>query len=220
NVFHHWKIDSLPYSADEVSEILINSNPDLKRMDEMIEMNQLEISMNNKELIPDLMLQASVMRMPRGMLLTTKTPIHMFDGSGETEYMYSLMASITLPFAPWSSGKYSAKEEELNAAISGLSSEKNNMKQRMIAEVKGLIKKLKNAERKVSLLNEEIIPLYRSALKSQLTEFQTAKISINDLISTMRMLLMKEEEMAEAEMEHQMILAELESIAGQRLTIN
>jgi outer membrane protein TolC len=215
-VFHSWQIDSLKYTAEELAEMLIYSNPDLQRMNSMIEMNRLEITANNKELIPDLMIQGMVMRMPRGMFLTTKTPMEMIDGMGETEYMYGLMASITLPFAPWTAGKYSAKEDELNTSISGLSSEKYNMQRKMISELKVMIEKLESAGMKVKLYSDEVIPLYKQTLDAQLIEFQNSRISINDLINTMQMLLMKEEEMAESKMQHQMLLAEIEAMVGRK----
>jgi len=38
----------------------------------MIEMNKAMITANNSELVPDLMLEGMIMRMPRGMILTSK----------------------------------------------------------------------------------------------------------------------------------------------------
>jgi outer membrane protein TolC len=212
-VLHALQTDSLKYSSEELIEMLINSNPELQKMTVMIEMNQLEITANNKELIPDLMLQGMIMRMPQGMFVTTKTPMEMI-GMGETEYMYGLMASITLPFAPWSAGKYFAKEEELESSISGLSSEKYDMQRRMISELKVMIKKLESVRMQIALYSDEVIPIYKQALDAQLVEFQNLRISINDLIGTMQMLLMKEEELAEFKMQHQMLLAEIEAIVG------
>jgi outer membrane protein TolC len=184
----------------------------------MIKMNKLEINVNDRELIPDLMLRGMVMRMPRGMFVTTKTPVHMLDGMGKTEYMYAVMASINLPFAPWSAGKYSAREEELNSTISGLSSEKYNMQRRMLSELKGMIKELKSAENQINLYSKQVIPLYKETLEAQMSEFSNARISINDLINTMQMLVMKEEEEAEFKMNYQMIFSEIENMVGKRLT--
>ena len=47
------------------------SNPSLKKMGSMIEMNKAMIDANSRELIPDLMVQGMLMRM-RGMILTSK----------------------------------------------------------------------------------------------------------------------------------------------------
>jgi outer membrane protein TolC len=213
-VQHNWKPDSLAYRQAELEEMINNQNPDLKRMEHMIEMNKLEITANNKELIPDIMVQGMIMRMPRGMILTSQSTMDDFGMGNKTEYMYSIMASVTLPFMPWSSGKFKNKEAELNASISGLSTERDYMKQTMNSGLKTYIEKLKSADRQIKLYNEEVIPLYRQALEVQVSEFQNSRISINDVINTMQMLVMKEEDAAEFMMQHQMYIAEIEMMAG------
>ena len=216
-VQHSWQIDTTAFDENELEKELIEVNPSLAKMERMVEMNQLEIEANNKELIPDLMLGGMIMRMPRGMLLTTKTPVHMLDGSGEVEIMYGLMASITLPFAPWSSGKYSAKEEELMTNITGIRSEKENMQREMIAELKAMINQLHNSRKTIHLYSEAVIPLYKKTVEAQLTEFQNNRLTLNSLLETVQMLLMKEEALSEAQAEHQMILAEIEKFVGKKL---
>ncbi|HSP87954.1 MAG TPA: TolC family protein [Ignavibacteriaceae bacterium] len=213
-VQHNWEIDTSAININKLKIDLIVTNPSLEKMERMIEMNQLEIEANNKELIPDLMVGGMIMRMPQGMFLTTKTSVHSLDGNGEVEIMYGLMASITLPFAPWSSGKYSAKEEELLTGISSFRSEKENMQREMIAELKSMVNELENARKEIKLYSEQVIPLYKKTIEAQLVEFQNNKININSLLETLRMLLMKEEELAEAQTKHQMVLAEIESLTG------
>jgi len=56
-------------SQSKLEELLGYSNPSLKKMDRMIEMKNAMIEANNRELIPDLMVQEMFMRMPRGMIL-------------------------------------------------------------------------------------------------------------------------------------------------------
>ena len=213
-VQHSWQIDTTTLDMNSFESELIETNPSLVKMKEMIEMNQLEIEANNKELIPDLMVGGMLMRMPRGMFVTTKTDPMMINGNGETEIMYGLMASVTLPFAPWSSGKYSAKEEELLTTITGIRYEKENMQQELIAELKAKFKLLQNSLNEVRLYSQEVIPLYKKAVEVQLTEFQNNRVTINSLIETIQMLLMKEEALSEAEAEYQKIQAEIESITG------
>jgi cobalt-zinc-cadmium efflux system outer membrane protein len=213
-VQHNWQIDTTAPDLGNLETELIAENPSLIKMKEMIEMNQLEIEANNKELIPDLMIGGMLMRMPRGMLVTTKTDPMMISGNGKTEIMYGLMASVTLPFAPWSSGKYSAKEEELLTTITGIRYEKENMQQELIAELKAKLKLLQNSLNEVRLYSQEVIPLYKKVVEVQLTEFQNNRATINSLIETIQMLLMKEEALSEAEAEYQKIQAEIESITG------
>jgi len=216
-VDHQLMIDTSAFIPEELEKDLLELNPSLAKMERMIEMNQLEIESVNRELIPDLMLSGMLMRMPRGMFLTTKTDPMMITGNGETEIMYGLMASITLPFAPWSSGKYSAKEEELLNSISGIRSEKENMQREMTAELNVLINELQSAREEIKLLSGEVIPLYRKTIEAQVIEFQNNRLSISSLLETIRMLLMKEEESAEVEAKHQMLLAEIEALVGSKI---
>jgi outer membrane protein, heavy metal efflux system len=215
-VKHEWKIDTLTQSRKELEDILLNNNPSIKKMGSMIRMNELEVYANNKELIPDIMVQGMVMRMPRGMILTTKSDPMMMDGLGQTEYMYSLMASVTLPFMPWSSGRISSKEEELQADISGLSMEKKNMQGEMIAQLNGALTKLESQREQARLYENEVLPLYRHAFEAQLGEYRNNRLSINSLLETMRTILNKEEALAEVKMNYEMTLADIYMMAGIR----
>ena len=162
--------DSHKYSQSQLEEILINTNPSLQKMNNMIEMNKAMITANNSELVPDLMLEGMIMRMPRGMILTSKTDLSMLAHEPqETEYMYSLMASITLPFVPWSSGKYEAKEEELLAGIKGIEYERTDMQREMFANMKAALVRLSTANELIDLYATEIIPNYQQAATSQVS---------------------------------------------------
>jgi outer membrane protein, heavy metal efflux system len=213
-VQHKWEPDTLSINSGSYEEQLFSSNPTLLRMDRMEEMSRLEITANRKELYPDLMLQGMLMRMPRGMLLTTKSPVHMLDGMGETEYMFSVMASVTLPFVPWSSGKIKNKEEELLASIDGIGAERRNMELMLESQLYSLVNSVESSRREMRLLETEVIPLYKQAVESQLSEFRNNRNSIVNIIQTLNMLLMKEEELAEAVTRNQKTLAEIETISA------
>jgi len=215
-VKHGLNIDTLSQSSIELEYSLLDNNPSLKKMGSMIKMSELEIYANNKELIPDIMVQGMVMRMPRGMILTTKSDPMMMNGLGETEYMYSIMASITLPFMPWSSGRITSKEQELEADISGLSLERKSMLGDMLAELNASLKKLESKKEQVRLYENEVLPLYRQTFEAQLGEYRNSRLNINSLIETMRTILNKEEALAEVKMEYEMTLADIYMMAGIR----
>ena len=213
-VLHNWEADTAALNIEEYRESLIQNNPSLKKMDNMIRMNELEMQANSKEGIPDLMLQGSVMRMPQGMFLTTGADMSMLTGMAETDYSYSLMASITLPFMPWSSGKYNHKNEELEAGIRGIEYEKVSMYREMSAGLESAAKKLESAQDKIKLLKNEVIPLYKQALSSRISEYQNKLSGLTPVIDNIRMYLMKEEELGEAMSDYQMLLAEINEMTG------
>jgi outer membrane protein TolC len=209
--------DTLLITQAELEEKLAAVNPSLRQMSNMVEMNKAMITANQKDKIPDLMLQAMVMRQPQGMILTSKTDLSMLTMGMEepkTEYMYSLMASITLPFAPWSKGKYQAKEEELYAGIRGIEYEKNDMQRDMTAQLKASVTKYKTAEDLLKLYSGNVIPLYEQAAQAQLTAYQSNQTNVATIIDTYRMLLMQQMNYYMAQADSQMSLAEIEMMVG------
>lgn len=193
--------------------ITLDNNPLINKMDEMIEMKKLSIIANEKELIPDLMLKGMIMRMPQGMILTEKSNIHT-SMNGKTEWMYGIMASITLPFAPWSSNNIKYKSEELENSIIGLREEKEEMKRRMTAEVSEMLLMEKNKRKEILLYENDVIPLYEQALETMINDFSINKITVSTLLEFINMVLMKKEMLAELRAEHQMVVAEIEAMTG------
>ena len=211
-VLTEFKVDTLALNQEQLEELLAESNPSLARMSSMIEMNKAMITASNKELIPDLMVQGMLMRMPKGMILTSQSDLHMLDP--KTEIMYSLMFSVTLPFAPWSIGKINNKEEELTAGISSIELEKNDMQREMTAQLKAVLVKYKTSKELTNLYNKKVIPLYTSATESQTSAYQNGKTGITTIIDSYRMLLMQKMNYFMAKADVQMSLAEIEMMVG------
>jgi outer membrane protein TolC len=210
-----FKVDSLELNQAQLETILSDSNPSLNKMNNMIEMNRAMITANNKELIPDLMVQGMLMRMPRGMVLTSKSDLHMLDP--KTEIMYSLMFSINLPFAPWSVGRINSKEEELAAGINSIEQEKNDMQREMIAKLKEALVKYNTSKELEELYDKKVIPLYTNSTESQTAAYQNGKTNITTVIDSYRMLLMQKMNYYMAKADIQMSLAEVEMMVGANL---
>ncbi len=207
--------DILSSSQSKLEELLGYSNPSLIKMSNMIEMNKAMIDANNRELIPDLMVQGMFMRMPRGMILTSKSDLSMLDP--KTETMYSLMFSINLPFAPWSINKYKAKDEELNAGISSIEYEKSDMQREMTSQLKAALVKYNTAVDLTKLYNDKVIPLYSKAAESQVSAYQNNRTGVTTVIDSYRMLLMQQMNYYMAKADIQMSLAEIEMMVGKRM---
>ena len=206
-----------PYnsSREELEQNLADNNPELKRMNSMIEMNKSEIIANDKEKIPDLMLQGMLMRMPKGMPLTSKTAPDMIDGNGKTEFMYGLMASFTLPFMPWSVDKYNYKTQELQTSNLSIESERNDMQREMNSQLKSSYVKMQTSNDLIKLYSENVIPLYEKARTSQVSQYQSNQTNINTVIDTGRMLLMQTMNYYMAQVDYLMAIAEIEMMTGE-----
>jgi outer membrane protein TolC len=205
----------LSFTQKELENLLVKSNPSLKKMESMISMNEAMIEANNRELIPDLMVQGMFMRMPRGMILTSKSNLAMLDP--KTETMYSLMFSINLPFAPWSIKKYTAKEEWLSAGIRSIEYEKQEMLREMTSKMKEALTKYTTAVNLVILYDEKVIPMYIKATESQTAAYQNNRTSVTTVLDSYRMLLMQRMNYYMAKADSQMSLAEIEMMVGTTL---
>ena len=207
--------DSLELTQTQLEELLANLNPSLSKMNSMIEMNKAMIDANNRELIPDLMVQGMFMRMPRGMILTSKSDLAMLDP--KTETMYSLMFSINLPFAPWSINKYKAKEKELYAGINSIEFEKSDMQREMTSQLKAALVKYNTAVDLTKLYNEKVIPLYSKAAESQVSAYQNNRTGVTTVIDSYRMLLMQQMNFYMSQADTQMSLTEIEMMVGKKM---
>ncbi|KUO58555.1 hypothetical protein APF79_07025 [bacterium BRH_c32] len=207
-----FSVETLNSGQSKLEEVLGYSNPNLKKMGNMIEMNKAMIDANNRELIPDLMVQGMFMRMPQGMILTSKSDLSMLNP--KTETMYSLMFSINLPFAPWSINKYKAKEQELYAGISSIEYEKNDMQREMTSQLKAALVKYNTALDLTKLYNEKVIPLYTKAAESQVSAYQNNRTGVTTVIDSYRMLLMQQMNYYMSKADTQMSLAEIEMMVG------
>jgi outer membrane protein TolC len=210
--------DSLRISQSVLEEILVEENPSLKKMNSMIDMSRAMIIANNRELIPDLMVQGMLMRMPRGMILTSGSEMGIAEP--KTEIMYSLMFSINLPFAPWSVNKYKAKENEIAAGISSIEYEKEDMRREMITGLNKSILKYNTAMDLIKLYSKKVIPINEKAIEAQTSAFQNNRTGVTTIIDSYRMLLMQQMNYYMAQADSRMALAEIEMMVGTNLTAN
>ena len=219
------------FSETKLRERLLTlaaSNPTLRRMASMIAMTEAERLSAEKEATPDVMLQGMIMRMPQGMTLTANSPL--FTGALESpfeyiirapnappDFMYSLMAQITLPFAPWSSAKYTAKTQELNALKQAQALERENMTLMLSAQIEEQLQKMQTATETAEILETTVIPLYERTFDAQLSGLQSGQTSISGLLDTERMLLMKRDDVLMAREQYHLALAQLEFLLGEPL---
>lgn len=184
-----------------IGGLLTEENPRLRQMNAMIAMNKAEAEANEKERIPDLMVEAMLMRMPQGMQLTTKTNPEMITGMGMTEYMYTLGASITLPFLPWTRKGIDAKSEELLSATRRLELEQKDMQLEMAAQIKNALHKSRSLQQNAAIYREQVLPLLEASERATVLVYQSGNSGIGKVLETRKMLLMEK-------MNYVMILAD------------
>jgi outer membrane protein TolC len=187
----------------------------------MTEMNEAMMVSAQRDLIPDLMVQAMVMRMPNGMILTSGSrSVEAIQHSAmgmpmqKTEWMYSIMASITLPFVPWASERSTGKADEMRTANLGIAAERDAMRREMTA---ALYSALTAYAAKDSLAREyqaSILPLARQSAEAQTIAYQNGKVPVTAVLDARRMELMREDEFFMVIMDREMALVQVEMMIG------
>jgi len=211
-------------SEFQLTERVKQANPSLIAMDRMKEMNEAEITAANREIFPDVMLQAMVMRMPNGMILTggpRSTEMIQQSVAGmamqKTDWMYSIMASITLPFAPWSSERSTAKADEMHVTNLSIDAEKNAMQREMIASLRSALNRYATADSLARQYQNEILPLTHQSAEAQTVAYQTGQVPITTVLDSRRMEFMKQDDYLMVLMDRQMALVEIEMMVGEPL---
>ncbi len=209
---------SLPYAElnDSVlSSLIPENNPALQQMDEMVKMNEAEADMNSRELIPDLMLEAMIMRMPKGMIVTTSASLHSLPSASGAEYMFTLRASLTLPFLPWAKGKITAKNESLQNTIAGLQTEKQSMYLTMMSDLRRAVLAYQQNRSNAEQYKKNVLPALEKSLEVQMAGLKNGSVSLSQILNTLSMVVMEKMNYYMYVTEAWMSLSEIELMTGQ-----
>jgi outer membrane protein TolC len=185
--------------ADEgLMGILRDLNPELQSLDAMVRREQASVGLARRNRYPDFMVGAGLMVLPG-----------MEGGSDETEA--ALMAGITLPI--WQ-GKYSAEIREAEAMQEAAVAQRDNMENGLKAELKMAIFKTKDAERRIKLFSESLVPKAEQACEVARQEFSAGKADFMTLIDAQRTLLEFKRMHERAVTDREIALAEIGSCIG------
>ena len=135
----------------------------------------------------------------------------------KTDWMYSIMASITLPFAPWSAARSTAKADEMRSTNLGIDAERDAMQREMIALLRSALTKYSTNDSLVRQYVEDILPLTKRSAEAQTIAYQNGQVPITTVLDARRMELMKQDDYFMVLMERQMAQVEIEMMVGEPL---
>jgi outer membrane protein TolC len=210
----------LARGARQARETIAETNPTLRRMKAMEQMAEAEGKAADATRAPDVMLQGMLMRMPQGMILTSGSPeLENLGGTpmpeSRVEWMYSLMASVTLPFAPWSAAGIEAKQAEAIAKQRAQAYEREAMNRETLGMIAETEQELAQTLQIAAEYERVVIPAYKQALEGLALSFQTNQSPIADLLRAAQMLAMKEDELAMFREEQMKLSARLRALIGE-----
>jgi len=163
----------------------------------MIDESKTMLSMARQEYLPDFKFGIERMTEPMGP----------FTG-------WSVSAGVTLPFAPWTLGKASARIDEADAAIIKSNASYTATRNMVASNIKDLYYKASGAKQQLDVYNSEILPQAKQSVQASLTAYQTGTTDFLMLIDAYRTLVNLSKEYFMTRMQFEQTVAALEREVG------
>ena len=190
---------------DKILAWLHENSPELKALEHKIAEARRGVALAGKNYFPDLTVGLTYIE--TGRALMPRTP----DNSKDP---IIAMFSINLPI--WRE-KYRAGELEAKARHLAALKTKLDRENWLGAEVKMVLYNFADAERKIDLYRDTLVPKAEQALKTTETAYRAGKSSFLDIIDAERVLLEFQLSYERALANHAQRLAELEMLTGRSL---
>jgi outer membrane protein TolC len=123
------------------SNYLIQARSDIKAVEQDLKVNQLQLNLEKTRQLPQFGLQYD----------------HMI-GFGKSPWLFSLMATVKIPLAPWSAGSYKANVESLKWKAQSFQAQKQMILNQASGEAQGLLSSINSKKKQLRLFEENIIP--------------------------------------------------------------
>lgn len=120
---------------------LIQSRSDIKAVAENLKVNQLQLNLEKTKQLPQFGISYN----------------HMF-AFGQSPWLFSLMATVKIPLAPWSAGSYKAKVESLKWQQQAFEAQRQMIINQASGEAEDLLAFITSKKKQVQLFEENIIP--------------------------------------------------------------
>ncbi|HEU5052087.1 MAG TPA: TolC family protein [Hanamia sp.] len=132
---------------------LIGARSDIKAVEQELKVNQLQLNLEKAKQLPQFGVQYS----------------HMFS-FGQNPWIYTLMATVKIPLAPWSAGSYKARIESLKWKEQSFEAQKQVIINEASGQAESLLSSINSKKKQLQLFEENIIP----ALKKNYQVMQLA----------------------------------------------
>lgn len=151
------------YSID--SAYIINHRSDIARITNKIQTFKLKQKAVQAKRVPTFGITWDNMRMAGG------------------RYMYSVMATVSIPIAPWSSGSYHHNAEAIDFKIQTKKKQLENQLQITLGTVKKLRLQIQAARKDLMIFKSEVLPAYQKTYQANLSAFSENNGSIYETLT-------------------------------------
>ncbi|HCV42434.1 MAG TPA: hypothetical protein DGH68_03050 [Bacteroidetes bacterium] len=102
---------------------------------------------------------------------------------------WSIIAGVSLPFAPWTLGKANARVDEATATVSRSSATLNASRNMVLSNVRDFYFRSQSARSQLDSYRTVVLPQAQLSLKASLTAYQNGRTDFLMLIDAYRMLV-------------------------------
>ena len=196
------KMQPFNYSDRHLISLFNENNPVLKSLDYQIEKELFATSLAKKEFFPDITLGVDWLYTSSGLGAGTRD-------SGKDPFIATISMNVPLWFDSYNAGVRQAK-----ARHSAASKMRINNENVLLSRLKLVVYNIRNAERKINLYRDTLIPKAKESLKVIQQAFETNKATFIDFIDTQRTVLEFELEFERAFANYHQGVADIEEIIG------
>jgi outer membrane protein TolC len=200
--------DNPAFTDREVFECLAEGNPDLKRLDFLAEKEQFAIKLARKNYYPDITIGLDYVDTDEALMPHT-------PDSGKDPVIAK--ASVNVPI--WYR-KYRAAEKEARLRHAAVQEQRVDTENQLEADLKLALYHFRDAERKIDLYRDTLIPKADQSLKVAQQAFQGGKVSFISMIDAERLLLEFQLAYERAMADRARRVAEIETLVNKDLSGN
>ncbi len=198
--------EEVDLNDEELHQWLKEANPELRALAYMTAREERSVKLARKDYFPDLTLGARYVETGQALDPT-------MNDSGKDALMVSL--SVNLPL--WV-GKYRAAEREARARVHAAEKRHEDGESKLLADLSLALFHLRDAERKIDLYRDTLMPKAEEALSVSQRAFAADRADFFDLIDAQRTLLEFQLSYERALVDHAERLSEIEMLTGREIS--
>ncbi len=192
---NHFKLDG--YDSDKFVKYAFNNRADLKALESKVIMNQTDLQMAKLSRMPDFNVKLGYKILPF-----------------EEKNAFTIMLGVSIPFAPWTSGKYDygvkKSEVKIKASSEEIEIKKNDIRNEVINSVNSLL----SAKQTMNYYYTVLIPQTENSLKATQYNYENNMTSFLDLLDSYRMYQEAKLMFYESVTMYLKMIADVENAAG------
>jgi len=192
---NHFRLEG--YDSDKFVKYAFNNRADLKALESKVIMNQTDLRMAKLSRMPDFNVKLGYKILPF-----------------EEKNAFTIMLGVSIPFAPWSSGKYNyavkKSEVKIKASSEEIEIKKNDIRNEVVNSVNSLL----SAKQTMNYYYTVLIPQTENSLKATQYNYENNMTSFLDLLDSYRMYQEAKLMFYESVTMYLKMIAEVEKAAG------